>query len=54
VVETGKAIAILPDKSDNVVTMSLNEWAAQTYPVVATHLEAAKVLRAATKNRPTN
>jgi putative membrane protein len=54
VVASGQAVAIIPEKSDNVVTMALNEWAAQGYPVVAAHLEAAKVLDIAVKKRPTN
>src|SRR5436190_11974172 len=29
-----EAVTILPEKSDDPVTMSLNEWAAKTYPVV--------------------
>jgi putative membrane protein len=36
--------AKLAQKSDNVVTMAVNEWAAEAYPVVQKHLEAAKVL----------
>jgi putative membrane protein len=39
-----EATAILPEKSDNAATMSLNEWAAEAYPRVHTHLEAAKKL----------
>jgi putative membrane protein len=33
------------EKSDNVVTMSINEWAAEARPVVQAHLEAAKALQ---------
>jgi putative membrane protein len=39
-----EATAILPEKSVNAATMSLNEWAAEAYPRVHTHLEAAKKL----------
>jgi predicted outer membrane protein len=52
-VEVGATIAILPEKSDNPVTMRLNEWAAATYPVVRSHLDAAKVLKVAVDKRRT-
>ena len=52
-VERAKATAIRPEKSDDIVTMSLNEWAAEAYPVVQAHLEAAKVLNKGQK-RMTN
>jgi putative membrane protein len=44
VVEKTKAVAVRPEKSDDAATMSLNEWAADAYPVVQAHLERAKVL----------
>lgn len=53
VVERAKATAVRPEKSDDIVTMSLNEWAAEAYPVVQAHLEAAKVLNKGQK-RMTN
>jgi putative membrane protein len=49
--ERAEVIAVLPEKSDNVVTMAINEWAAQTYPVVQAHLEAARVLDKALKGK---
>ena len=49
-----EATAVLPEKSDNPVTMSLNEWAAKTYPVVSAHLDAAKKLQDTVKKRMTN
>ena len=52
-VERAKATAIRPEKSDDIVTMSLNEWAAEAFPVVQAHLEAAKVLNKSQK-RMTN
>lgn len=52
--ERGQTIAILPEKSDNAVTMSLNQWAADTYPTVITHLDAAKVLDTAVKRATTH
>ncbi len=39
-----KVDAVTPEKSDDRVTMSLNEWAAKTYPTVFTHLQKAKEL----------
>lgn len=49
-----EATTILPEKSDNPITMSLNEWAAKAYPVVSAHLEAAKKLQDTVKKRSTN
>ena len=48
------AVAVLPEKSDNPITMSLNEWAAKAYPVVNAHLEQAKTLRDTVKKRMTH
>jgi putative membrane protein len=42
--ETAHVIAVRPEQSDNVVTTAVNQWAADAYPVVQAHLEAAKVL----------
>ena len=42
---------VLPEHSDNVVTMSLNQWAADAYPVVQMHLESAKGLDKSAKQR---
>jgi putative membrane protein len=44
VTERVHAATILPEKSDNPVTMSINQWAADAYPTVQAHLEAAKAL----------
>jgi len=52
--EKGQAIAIIPEKSDNPVTMSVNQWAADTYPIAAAHLEAARTMRDGLKNRTTH
>jgi putative membrane protein len=51
-VERAEVVAIIPEKSDNPVTMSLNEWAAAAYPIVRAHLDAAKVLKIAVDKRP--
>lgn len=50
-IERAEVVAINPEKSDNPVTMKLNEWAAVTYPIVRAHLEAARVLKAAVDKR---
>jgi putative membrane protein len=49
-----EAISIVPEKSDNPVTLSLNEWAAATYPTAFAHLQAAKDLQKGVKRRTTN
>jgi putative membrane protein len=52
--EKAQVIAIIPEKSDNPVTMSVNQWAADTYPIAAAHLEAARTMRDGLKNRTTH
>jgi putative membrane protein len=54
VTERGKATTILPEKSDNTVTMSINQWAADAYPIVQVHFDAAKFVDNALKKRTTN
>jgi putative membrane protein len=54
VVAQAREILILPEKSDNPVTMDLNQWAATGYPIVRAHLDAAKVLADALKKRTSN
>lgn len=49
-----EAAAVTPEKSDDRVTMAINQWAAQTYPVAYAHLQAAKALRDGVKKRSTN
>jgi len=49
-----QSLTVIPEKSDNAVTMSINQWAADTYPVVYAHLEAAKDANAAVKKRMTH
>jgi putative membrane protein len=46
--------AVAPEKSDDPVTMSINQWAADTYPTVVAHLDAAKTLDTTVKQRKTN
>jgi predicted outer membrane protein len=42
-------VAVLPDPSQNPTTMRLNQFAADIYPTVHAHLEAAKALESALK-----
>jgi len=43
-------VEVRPNKSDNAVTMKINQWAAEIYPVVQKHLDTARALEnAATK-----
>jgi putative membrane protein len=49
-----EAEVIVPEKSDDPVTMKINQWAADTYPVAFAHLEAAKALEKGAKQRTTN
>lgn len=48
-----EAITVVPEKSDNPITFSLNEWAAATYPRAFAHLQAAKDLQKGVKRRTT-
>ena len=47
-------VQVRPNKSDNQVTMLINQWAADTYPVAQKHLDTARTLENATKKRSTN
>lgn len=49
-----KAEAIIPETSDNPSTVAVNQWAATTYPVAYSHLQAAKALVNTLKKRSTN
>jgi putative membrane protein len=47
-------VQVRPNKSDNGITMKVNQWAADTYPVAQKHLDTARTLENATgKNRST-
>jgi putative membrane protein len=50
----GEAIAVVPEKDNNPITLSINEWAAATYPVAYAHLQAAKDLQKGVKRRATH
>jgi len=46
---------VLPERSDNQITMAINQWAADAYPTVQAHLTTAKSLKDTTgKRRMTN
>ena len=47
-------VQVRPSKSDNEVTMKINQWAADTYPVAQKHLDTARTLETATNKRSTN
>jgi putative membrane protein len=47
-------VQVRPDKSGNEITVRINQWAADTYPVAQKHLDTARTLENATKKRPTN
>ena len=49
-----KVDTVLPEKSDDRVTMSINQWAADSYPVVWTHLQKAKALDETLRKSTTN
>jgi putative membrane protein len=44
-------VAVRPAKSDSDITMKINQWAADTYPVTQKHLDTARSLENATKKR---
>ena len=52
--EHGHTVTILPEKSDNPVTQSINQWAADTYPAATMHLDRAKALKDSLKKRSTD
>jgi putative membrane protein len=47
-------VEIRPARSDNSITGKINQWAAETYPVVQKHLDTARALENAAKKRSTN
>jgi putative membrane protein len=47
-------VQVRPDKSNNEITMTINQWAADTYPIAQKHLDTARTLENATKKRSTN
>jgi putative membrane protein len=51
--EPAAAVAVAPERSDNPITMDINQWAADTYPVVAKHLDKANALNDMLQKRRT-
>ena len=49
----GKAIAVMPEHSDNPATMAINQWAADVYPTVQAHHSTAKQLNDGLSKRRT-
>lgn len=49
-----KVDALMPEQSDDRVTISVNQWAADSYPVVYGHLQKAKVLNEMVRKAMTN
>ena len=47
-------VAVRPNKSDSEITMKINQWAADTYPVAQKHLDTARTLENAAKKRSTD
>ena len=47
-------VQVRPNKSGDELTMKVNQWAAETYPVAQKHLDTARTLENATKKRSTN
>jgi len=51
---TSEALTVVAENSANPVTLALNQWAAQTYPVAFAHLQAAKDLQKGVEPRGTH
>ena len=47
-------VSVRPARSDNAVTMKINQWAADTYPVAQKHLDTARALENAAKTSSTH
>ena len=47
-------VKVVPNKSDDEITMKINQWAADTYPVAQKHLDTLRTLENAMKQRSTN
>jgi putative membrane protein len=47
-------VKVRPNKSDSGVTMKINQWAAETYPVAQKHLDTARTLETVAKGDTTN
>jgi putative membrane protein len=47
-------VQVRPNKSDNQLTMKINQWAADTYPVAQKHLDTARAIETVMNKRSTN
>ena len=47
-------VQVRPNKNGNDVTMKINQWAADTYPLTQKHLDTARTLETAVNNRSSN
>jgi putative membrane protein len=47
-------VKVQPNKSNVEITMKINQWAADTYPVAQKHLDTVRTLENATKKRSTD
>jgi putative membrane protein len=47
-------VEVRPAKADSETRRKINQWAADTYPIVQKHLDTARTLENATKRRSTN
>jgi putative membrane protein len=43
-VDQNKPSAVAPERDDNVVTAAINEWAAESHPIVKSHHDSAKMI----------
>jgi hypothetical protein len=47
-------VQVRPAKNDTEITMKINQWAADTYPVAQKHLDTARTLENVTRKRSTD
>jgi predicted outer membrane protein len=52
--DTMRDVQVRPNISDREVTMKINRWAAETYPLAQKHLDMARTLETAAKRDSTN
>ena len=47
-------VVVRPEKSDKEITMKINQWAADTYPLAQKHLDTASTLETTAKKPSTH
>ncbi len=52
--DTMRDVHVRPNTSDREITMKINRWAAETYPLAQKHLDMARALETAAKRDSTN